>query len=117
MKKVHTAVPDSGGEVPDSGGKEDRGALWLLEGLRPLPPEAWASRCWPLGTSLWTQQLSALNSAVETMDWGPKAGLALRRPVGSSQLLSIDPSRVSTLPAACPVFWLPGKDVRGTGGA
>ena len=50
------------------------------------------------------------------MDWGPKAGLALRRPVGSSQLLSIDPSRVSALPAACPVFWLPGKDVRGTGG-
>lgn len=67
----------------------------------------------PPGTSLQTQQLSALNSAVEMMHRGPKAGLALGRPMGSSQLLSIDCSRVSTFPAAGPVFWLPGEDVRG----
>lgn len=114
-KKVHTAEPDSGA-------KKAEGMLWLPGGPSPLPTppaplppasQAWAPRCWPPGTSLQTQQLSALNSAAEMMDRGPKAGLALGRPMESFQLLSTDPSRVSAFPAASPVFWLPGEDVRG----
>lgn len=39
--------------------------LWQPEGLQSLPPEAWTSRCWPPGTSLWTQQRPELCSGDE----------------------------------------------------